>query len=77
MTIAQPGKYGTQPIKHLMQEERVTQANAAWRAGVTTQTITMVLNGHARPSLPVAYALMRLFPHVKIDQLFTKEMLTS
>ena len=56
-------------IPALRAERGWTQAEVAWRLGVSRQTINAIETGKFDPSLPVAFRLARLFEST-IEQIF-------
>ena len=59
-------------IPALRTERGWTQAEVAWRLGVSRQTINAIETGKFDPSLPTAFALARLF-ELTIEQIFIAE----
>jgi len=68
------GDYGVQPLKGMLSEKGVTQAEAAKAVGRTVGSLSQIVNGVARPTLPVAAQLARLVGR-PIEELFTPKML--
>lgn len=56
-------------LKKFREEQSVTQAKLARKAGVTRQTIISLENGRYNPSLELAFKLSRLF-QCSIEELF-------
>lgn len=56
-------------LKDLRTERNWTQADLAQHAGVSRQTINAIEQGKFDPSLPLAFALARLFS-LKIEEIF-------
>lgn len=57
-------------LKDLRAERGMTQADLAERLGVSRQTIIAIEGGRYDPSLPLAFALARVFGR-KIEEIFT------
>ena len=73
-TEAKPGKWGSQPLKQILQDEGLTHAVAAEAVGCSTNQITMLVNGQTTPSLPLAGKIARLVGR-PIEDLFSPSML--
>ena len=71
---AKPGPYGTQPIKQLLAEAGVTHEQAADLLEVSSHFVTMVCNGHSRPSVVNAARLAHLVAR-PIEECFTPSLL--
>jgi DNA-binding XRE family transcriptional regulator len=71
---AKPGRYGTQPLKEILREERITHAAAAEAIGTSTHLITQLSNGQTSASLQTAAKLARLVGR-PIEELFSPSML--
>lgn len=71
---AKPGPYGIQPAKSLLRAAGITHAQAAESLAVSTQWVTMLVNGQTRPSLTKAAQLARLLG-APIEACFTSAML--
>lgn len=56
-------------LRVLRGERNWSQADLAERAGVSRQTINTIENGKYDPSLPLAFALARIFK-LKIEDIF-------
>jgi putative transcriptional regulator len=56
-------------LRELRGERNWSQADLAERAGVSRQTINTIENGKYDPSLPLAFALARIFK-LKIEDIF-------
>jgi putative transcriptional regulator len=59
-------------LRVLRAEREWSQAEVAERLGVSRQTVNAIETGRYDPSLPLAFALARLFG-VAIEQIFTPE----
>jgi len=62
----------TNRLRVLRAERRWSQAELAERLGVSRQTVNAIETGRYDPSLPLAFALARLFG-VPIEQIFAPE----
>jgi putative transcriptional regulator len=56
-------------LKELRAEHAMTQADLAARLGVSRQTVIAIENGRYDPSLPLAFAIARLFAR-RIEDIF-------
>ena len=59
-------------LRVLRAEHDWSQADLASRLGVSRQTINAIENGRYDPSLPLAFALARVFG-LSIEQIFTPD----
>ncbi|MBL6937547.1 MAG: helix-turn-helix transcriptional regulator [Alphaproteobacteria bacterium] len=57
-------------LKELRAHNGMTQADLAERLGVSRQTIIAIEGNRYDPSLPLAFAIARVF-HRKIEEIFT------
>lgn len=57
-------------LRVLRAERRWSQADLADRLGVSRQTVNAIETGKYDPSLPLAFAIARLF-EAKIEEIFT------
>ncbi len=57
-------------LKELRAQQGMTQADLAERLGVSRQTIIAIESGRYDPSLPLAFAIARVFQR-KIEEIFT------
>jgi putative transcriptional regulator len=57
-------------LKDLRAQNGMTQADLAERLGVSRQTIIAIESGRYDPSLPLAFAIARVFQR-KIEEIFT------
>ena len=57
-------------LKELRAANEMTQADLAERLGVSRQTIIAIENGRYDPSLPLAFAIARVFAR-PIEEIFT------
>jgi len=71
---AQPGEFGTQPLKALLAQKRLTQRQAAEAVRLNVNTISMIVNGQTMPTLRVASQLADLVGK-RIEDVFTDKML--
>lgn len=58
-------------LKVLRAERDWSQAELADRLGVSRQTVNSIETGKYDPSLPLAFAIARLFGH-PVEQIFTE-----
>ena len=56
-------------LKDLRAEHGMTQADLAAKLGVSRQTVIAIENGRYDPSLPLAFAIARLFAR-RIEDIF-------
>jgi putative transcriptional regulator len=56
-------------LKDLRAEHGLTQADLAGKLGVSRQTVIAIENGRYDPSLPLAFAIARLFAR-RIEDIF-------
>jgi len=56
-------------LKDLRAEHAMTQADLAAKLGVSRQTVIAIENGRYDPSLPLAFAIARLFAR-RIEDIF-------
>ncbi len=56
-------------LKELRAEHGMTQADLAAKLGVSRQTVIAIENGRYDPSLPLAFAIARLFAR-RIEDIF-------
>ena len=56
-------------LKDLRAEHGMTQADLAGKLGVSRQTVIAIENGRYDPSLPLAFAIARLFAR-RIEDIF-------
>jgi len=59
-------------LRVLRAERRWSQADLAERLGVSRQTINAIETGKYDPSLPLAFAIARLFS-LRIEEVFTPD----
>ncbi len=57
-------------LKELRAAQNMTQADLAARLGVSRQTVIAVESGRYDPSLPLAFAIARVFA-LRIEEIFT------
>ncbi len=57
-------------LKELRAQQGMTQADLAERLGVSRQTIIAIESSRYDPSLPLAFAIARVFGR-KIEEIFT------
>lgn len=57
-------------LKDLRAQHGMTQADLAARLDVSRQTVIAIENGRYDPSLPLAFAIARVFG-LKIEEIFT------
>jgi len=62
----------TNRLRVLRAEQRWSQADVAERLGVSRQTVNAIETGKYDPSLPLAFAIARLFT-VKIEDVFSPD----
>ena len=62
----------TNTLRVLRAERRWSQADVAERVGVSRQTINAIETGKYDPSLPLAFALARMFAR-SIEEIFTPD----
>lgn len=60
----------TNRLRVLRAEQRWSQADVAERLGVSRQTVNAIETGKYDPSLPLAFAIARLF-ELKIEDVFS------
>lgn len=59
-------------LRVLRAEREWSQADLAWRLGVSRQTINAIETGKYDPSLPLAFKISRLF-ELPIEQVFSDD----
>lgn len=59
-------------LRVLRAEHDLTQADLAFRLNVTRQTVIAIESGKYDPSLPLAFAIARVFDQT-IEEIFTPE----
>ena len=59
-------------LKQLRAERGMTQADLAERLNVSRQTVNAIETGRYDPSLPLAFAIAKVFG-LKIEEIFTAE----
>jgi putative transcriptional regulator len=62
----------TNRLRVLRAERRWSQADLAERLGVSRQTVNAIETGKYDPSLPLAFAIAKLF-EAKIEEIFTPQ----
>ena len=62
----------TNRLRVLRAEQRWSQADVAERLGVSRQTVNAIETGKYDPSLPLAFAIARLFT-MKIEDVFSPD----
>ena len=62
----------TNRLRVLRAEQRWSQAEVADRLGVSRQTVNAIETGKYDPSLPLAFAIARLFS-MKIEEVFSPD----